>query len=152
MVKCSDCGYLASRNVQSRLLEETEQEIRKEGSSVEAINTGKPMDKYEPPICFMRSTEYKSFPLTVFDEYKDAIRSEIQRERDCNLFTLWQQGFTPKEHREMIDREWMQKREDERRKDERAWQTKQGWQLAMVAGIFTIIGGFITWLLTRGGN
>ena len=52
----------------------------------------------------------------------------------------------------MIDKEWEQKRKDERRENERDWQTRQGWQLATVAGIFTIIGGTIAWLLSRGGH
>lgn len=152
MVKCADCGFLASRDIETRQLEETEQEIRSKGQLVPSPNTGKPIHKYEHPICFMQSKEYKAFPYTsrsILTLDREDIRSEILRERDCKEFTAWQQGFTPKEHREMMDRKIISQIEDKRKKDDREWQTKQGWQLAIVAGIFTIIGGVITWLLAK---
>lgn len=159
MVKCPECGFLASRNVQSRLLEETEQEIRLEGGSIIAWNTGKPVDPFEPPICFMRSPDYKAVPYTIensLEPEKPAriVLAEIQRERTCKDFTPWQQGFTPKEHRDMLDREWMQKHQDEREEadrqfrlkmenDNRKWQAQQQTRLYLIAGIFTILGAII---------
>lgn len=48
-------------------------------------------------------------------EFKDVIHNEI----DCQEFTNWRQGSTPKEHREMVDREhslqWQIEREDKDR-------------------------------------
>ena len=120
MVKCAECGFLASRGIQSRRLDETEQEIRSEGIVVPIINLGKPFNVYEPPICFMCSADYKAVPFTMRinpstkDPEAQAVRTEIQRERTCELFTLWKLGSTPKEHREMLDRQWMIDREDAR--------------------------------------
>ncbi len=124
MVKCAECGFLASRNVQSRQLEETEQEIRLEGDSVIAWNTGKPMGRFEPPVCFMRSPDYEATPFTRIAD-KEATRFEIQMERTCESFTLWQQGFTPKEHREMIDRQWMLDFQAKREQEDREWRTAE---------------------------
>ena len=118
MVKCSECGFLASRNVQTRRLEETELEIRSEGALSIAWNTEKPFDKYEPPICFMQAPDFKAIPYSTDvtynrDKVSKEVYDEIQRDRECEFFTKWRQGFTPREHREMLDRqEW------------REWQAK----------------------------
>lgn len=89
---------------------------------------------------------------------KQTIRSVIQNDRTCALFTEWHQGFTPKEHQEMMDRkamlEWQTKREDADKK----WRSGQEHYLVKMAGIYAIIAGvvgagigaIITWLLTRG--
>ena len=39
-------------------------------------------------------------------------------------WTQHQPGFTPKEHREMLDRQWMLEREDRRDADQRDWQER----------------------------
>jgi hypothetical protein len=143
MVKCSECGYLASRDVNSRQLEETEQEIRETGSEVPVFNTGKILGRYEPPICFRSSPDYKAFPLSPMDTHTKAIKLEIQRERDCDLFTTWQQGFTPKEHREMLDRKEMLKWQAEREDADRKWRSKQEWNFVIIAGGFTLLGAMI---------
>lgn len=146
MVKCADCGFLASRDIETRQLEETEQEIRSQGQLVPAPNTGKPIHKYEHPVCFMQSKDYKAFPYTsrsIFTLDREDIRSEIQRERDCKEFTAWQQGYTPKEHRDMIDREKMLKWQAGREDEDRKWREKQDKKLVIIAGSFTILGAVI---------
>ena len=67
----------------------------------------------------------------------------MNQERECTFFTKWQQGFTPKEHREMIDRQAMLKWQTEREDIDKKWQIQQRWFMVVVAGIFTIIGGVI---------
>jgi hypothetical protein len=153
VVRCADCGFLACRDVHTRQLEETEQEIRDEGGSVIAWNTGKTVAKFEPPICFMRSTDYKVIPFQLHVD-NNVVKAEIQRERSCEHFTPWIQGFTPKEHREMIDREaWRTWRED-REEADRVWQQKRDerdwkWRifelvvLVLSAGLFTLLGAWI---------
>lgn len=37
-------------------------------------------------------------------------------------FTEWDQGFTPKEHREMIDTRGLERRREEQRKSDRRWR------------------------------
>jgi hypothetical protein len=79
----------------------------------------------------------------------------ITRDRNCDKagkFTNYQQGFTPKEHKEMMDRkemlEWQAKREEA----DREWRSKEEWKrnwfmagVAIVAVILGIIlGHFIS--------
>jgi hypothetical protein len=56
----------------------------------------------------------------------------FDRERKCGEFADWQQGFTPKEHRELIDRQKLLEREDNWQKfqaqmaeDDRKWREEQ---------------------------
>lgn len=143
MAKCAECGFLASRNKSSRLLEETEQETRESGSFSEI---------YEPPICFKRVENlWASGGVKFADTAKytpEKILSIIQMERDCLSFTKWYQGFTPKEHQEMVDREARLKWQEEREEADRKWQAHQQRFLALIAGLFTILGGAIGVLLT----
>lgn len=71
------------------------------------------------------------------------------KDRQCELFTKWRQGLTPKEHQEMIDREWMIKHQEEREDADKRWRRNQDWKLVIVAGIFTILGSLLAWLLTK---
>jgi hypothetical protein len=71
----------------------------------------------------------------------------------------WHQGFTPKEHQEMIDRDKMLKWQADREDADKKWQTKQLWMMAIIAGVFTILGGVIAAvisilpsLINRGGH
>ncbi len=52
----------------------------------------------------------------------------------------------------MMDRERMQKWQMEREEADRKWRSKEQWQLVIVAGIFTLLGAIIAWLLTGGGH
>jgi len=83
-------------------------------------------------------------------EFKDAINEEIE----CESFMEWRQGFTPKEHREMLDRErllkWQAEREEEdrkwreeQRKADRCWRIYEGIGFVILAGLFTILGAYI---------
>src|SRR5690606_28822363 len=50
-------------------------------------------------------------------------RAEVLvREHDCSGFTEWEQGFTPKEHREKLDRLMLRAREDDRDRSARCWR------------------------------
>jgi len=147
MVKCSECGFLASRDIETRYLEETEQEIRQEGCPILMVDTVKIGSKFEPPICFMRSQDYRAVPFGQIYDHKP-VKFEIQRERICEYFTPWQQGFTPKEHREMLDREKMLKWQADREDADRKWRSKQAWKFVIIAGIFTILGAIIGAILS----
>jgi hypothetical protein len=85
-------------------------------------------------------------------------------ERKCAEFCEWRQGFSPKEHREMVDREELRRWQADREDADRLWRERQDekrddrqaallWQLAGVAGLFTLIGAsagaVIAALLTR---
>lgn len=107
--KCIDCGYLSRRNSETHNLDEVE---RDENGRVASGNYQSDI-MYSLSICFARERKLQS-------EYRKIEKFEIERGilnsittneqvvtiiRKCKSFTKWQQGFTPKEHREMMDRE-----------------------------------------------
>jgi len=168
VAKCADCGFLAVRHIQTRNLEEVEYESRQEGE----ILTNR---YYRYPVCFVmavnlreRLEEIENLPENAprqqdaygnytWPTWEDLVKILIDNERECELFTKWRQGYTPKEHQEMMDRERRDKFEQEIRKIERDWQERQRkldrqWQakqqiyLVIVAGIFTLIGAALPYL------
>lgn len=158
--RCETCGFLALRNRITGLLDEAPQEYRWRAEipkfrnpSVKGIQPIMSSFYDYPysgiPICLVRA-----YPLhNEFTNQEQATEKEIfgtlEKERDCadrGLFTAWKQGFTPKEHREMLDRQLMIEREDRRDKDMRDWQERQQnrvlanqWSIAAKAAI---VGGF----------
>ena len=156
MGKCADCGYLSVRNKDDYSLGEPSINFREKGQVATTWDDKgrNPHSLHEPiPLCFARQPYLASATEKIKDKknpFKE-VRDVIQENNDCKEFTHWQQGFTPKEHREMIDRERMTKWQTEREEADRKWRSKQQWKLVVVAGIFTLLGVLITWLLTRGG-
>lgn len=72
----------------------------------------------------------------------------IQKERECGeSFTEWQLGFTPKEHREMLDRQEFLKWQARQRNEDKRWRVIEliviGVITVVIAGGFTIFGAFI---------
>jgi len=131
MVKCSECGFLAVRRKDTIELEEVEFESRQSGDM-------RPRYHYVP-ICFTlvanfgeevekleKSPEY----ATRCDEHGDAIWPQwydlvggaLVKERECPSFTRWHQGFTPKEHQEMLDRQWLLDFQAKREQEDRDWR------------------------------
>ena len=134
MVKCENCGFLALRNWRTGLLDEAIQEYR---WRAEIPGFYHPLSRAYTgvPICLVRAyplhNEFKNQSLAEPGE----IFSTLEHERNCDerdLFTPWQQGFTPKEHRELIDRQKLLEREDNWQKfqaqmaeDDRKWREEQ---------------------------
>ena len=106
------------------------------------------------PLCFVQAVSFQVEAQE--DETENAVSSVIRQERKCSNFTPWQQGFTPKEHREMLDRkqllEWQVEREREDkifRKQES--QSNRRYRIAeLVLVIFTIIAILATAFIGRG--
>ena len=72
----------------------------------------------------------------------------IHEERECGeSFTEWQLGFTPKEHREMLDRKEWRDWQERQRKEDKHWRVIElivlGIIAVLVAGGFTVLGAFI---------
>lgn len=138
MVKCAECGFLAIRNVESRELEEAEKDIREHGCCTVLIGQiqGHPQLRHTGlPLCFAGRYDLwdESKKETVKgDRNTRGARTVIHKQRRCEGFTKWQLGFTPKEHREMIDRQW-----------ERKWRIITGIIFIILAGLFTLLGAFI---------
>jgi hypothetical protein len=149
MRKCANCGYLSVRNKADYSLGEATIDFREKGKVPIAYDDKgcNPHALHEAiPLCFARQAYLASKAKEIEDRNNPVkeVKAIIQEENDCKEFTDWQQGFTPKEHREMMAREEM-----------RRWYSGQQWKLVAVAGVFVLLGGFlgalITWLLTRGG-
>ena len=116
------------------------------------------------PLCFVQAFDLReeiqeargdTSPIGG-DAHVAVIRNVMERERCCEKFIKWQQGFPPKEHREMLDRQWMIDREDRRALESHEWQERQEEkaearhqeQLAQLRSIHTqemlVVGGLVT--------
>ena len=105
MAKCEDCGFLAVRNRQTRALSETEASMREKGEPARIPKVELPF--YERnPICFLQMNDLTA-EMEKLDD-KTSFKNVIKKERECKPCTKWIQGFTPREHKEMIDAEKQQ--------------------------------------------
>ncbi len=128
MVKCSECGFLSAKNMTTRNLEEVEGEFRRSGNSPNGIMSGKEIDyprHKEYPICFVQKYDLIDSFERISGQKPARFLTIINKERECELFTKWQQGFTPKDHREMMDRDKMLKWQTEREEVDRKWREDQ---------------------------
>ncbi len=143
MAKCADCGFLAMRNVETRVLCETEGGFRTTGNHPRMVTVRSNVYE-ETPICFKDVRDFKEigvqWPATDAEQRVAALNLD----HGCEEWRKWRQGLTPKEHQEMIDRQWMIEREDQRRKDDRSWHIKEALGLVLLAGAFAVIGGYIS--------
>jgi hypothetical protein len=152
MVKCSECGFLSARNKETRNLEEIESGFRQSGD----IRTQYYLNI---PVCFAMAfnfnEEFKKLRQLPKWERKqvalgfigppdeDLIKELLNTERNCEYFTKYQQGFTPKEHREMMDRKTMLEMEEKRKQDDRKWHWIELAILVVGAGLFTLLGAWL---------
>ena len=138
MVRCRDCGFLALRSIADRQLVEAEDHYRTTGEPA-VDRRGAPF--YEDmPLCFKQAYDLRQeivrglSPSTTIPY----IVSLILTQRDCNGFTDWQQGFTPKEHQESLDQNKV--------------ESRQKLHLTLIiigGGFFTVIGALISQLIPR---
>ena len=162
---CAKCGFLALRNLFTGDLDEAPDKYRVDGVIPEirthvkrsqSINDFYDYPYDGVPICFKRADNlidevvWRGSPGVVVPE---AVKAIVDKERTCNdqTFTEWQQGFTPKEHREMLDRQWLLERQEAREDADRAWRAVQEakadkrykWNLVITAGLVTIVSAII---------
>ena len=112
-VKCKDCGFMALRGWADRQLKEAGLHFRESGE--EERVEGEPL--YDGlPVCFAQKArlDKEILGLGGGNFYIHHLMRVIGRHRICDGFTEWLQGFTPKEHMELLDR-----------KQWRLWQTKE---------------------------
>jgi hypothetical protein len=128
--KCSECGFLGLRNVFDQIIEaniwfrQTGHDRNFSGQNIEG-----------GPLCSMqqRQFEYRQ-PLPGGDPtdvrqrmsaQEADILNEIREDFVCSVFASHRRGFSPKEHREMVDRERQQSWQARREDDDRQWREKQ---------------------------
>jgi len=138
-VKCKDCGFLSLRNEFTGQLDEASGPYRVSGEppawrkpsissgGLGANRSGGLDFPYRTtPICFVMEFDLLAEHLKTGPDYGqmdvsgELAKEIISKERHCAAFTKWHQGFTPKEHREMLDRQWRIKHEDDVR--EAVWK------------------------------
>jgi hypothetical protein len=123
MPKCSDCGFLAVRdNHQSYQLVEVIQEWREQG--------GFPSDRYPiGPVCFVRAAdllaEIRKSAESSPEPRSQQVLHVINKQRECLKSEPWNQGFSPREHQQMVNDRLLQEEISQRRKDDLAWQAEQ---------------------------
>lgn len=162
MVRCSECGFLAARNTETRNLEEVELKSRQNG------DIGK--QRYVLiPVCFAMAVNFEEeakelrtspeytqrkneIGEVVWPKWNALVKVILSKGRQCKSFTKWQQGFIPKEHQEILDRQFMLKWQAGREDADKKWRTRQQWFMVIVAGIFTILGGIIGVVITLIAN
>ena len=149
MVQCAKCGFLAARHLQTRGFLEVEENIRKTG---------------EIPS-YQRATIYGNVPLCfrmahpLQDELQPNDDAEhrllvMTRERSCDEFLEWQQGFSPKEHKEMLREERMLEWQAKQEKADQSWREQQAevaarrhkeqlWIIGGVVAAATVLGNLI---------
>lgn len=132
MVKCADCGYLSTRNRQTRVLEGMEYDFRQ---SEEITTAGEMLQIYDYPVCFKLKADLQA-EIDRSDASTSKIRSSIlntiQRDRPCGSFTKWYQGLTPKEHQEMLGR-----------KSDRIWHLVELGITIVVGAIIALVAALI---------
>src|SRR5437763_1843372 len=110
-VQCTKCGFLALRDRHDRTLHETDEHSRDTGEVDHS--------RYElRPYCFVQAIRIDKEIIP--DKAGEFLRV-ITRNRPCGEtgdFFEWQQGFSPKEHREMKNErqmlEWQAAQEERR--------------------------------------
>jgi hypothetical protein len=154
LVKCRDCGYLASR-------------IKADNSPVEAVSRVRDAGQFSlqesrEVLCYRG---FSGFPVngTLTDR---PLAVALEKEIACPEFTVWLKGKTPKEHEDMsilekVRQEYRQSQEDaerkadqkadarERKEDSRHWRTFWLAVAALVASIAIGIANFAFTLSRR---
>jgi hypothetical protein len=141
--RCADCGYLAARNPEGKLVEVNE-DWRLTGLTT------------WPLLCFVRAADWNR-------ESKERIAFEVCRERNCIASIEWQLGYSPREHRDMyLEKEMLKFQAEQRDKDRvfqfqtdqsnRAFQVQQKrtdriWNVAQ-AVIVVLLSALISWLVS----
>lgn len=116
-VTCAACGFLAIRHRWNRSLIEAEPDFRRCAAIPRSHGS---IEEHERiPVCFAGALEFST--LITRDD-ASGILPVIQKPRNCDSFTAWKHGFTPKEHQEMLDREWLLKFQTEREDADRRWR------------------------------
>ena len=118
---------------------------------------------HEEPLCFaMQFDLVREFRAMSGEPPETLRRTLLDKERQCPGFTPWQPGFAPKEHREMLDRNWMREQEERQaeanrawlkqgREDDRKWQSRQ-LRVAIAGIIMTLLAAFAgAWASARFG-
>lgn len=120
-VKCADCGYLAVRHRTTRQLYDAEESLRVNGELPILDNRGYVYDEW--PVCFVRAANFR---VEMEDNSATPHRKRVLNQpRECDQFTPWHQGFSPKEHVEMKMLDEQKQWQRDEAAEQRRWQERQ---------------------------
>lgn len=139
MVKCAECGFLsqntwAAFGIPHELIEVPIDSRTTGQLPGQRHGFGATIQSATLPTCFVRATSLEDEIKKQHDDLVATGEKErgaeyytlkvITKVRSCDGYVKWSRGFTPKEHREMLDRQWMMEREERRDKELRDWQER----------------------------
>ena len=148
-IKCADCGLIAWRHRETGQLVEVHEGYRRDFVYPSAISA------FKFPMCTMAKRDIRtecddegnrlalSHLETPVDwkEMANFVRKILTSEYHCSEFAQYQMGFSPQEHREMLDRKWMIEHERRSQRVDRAWRFVEIFCAAVVgAGIARFLG------------
>lgn len=134
MVKCADCGFLSTWDTVDQEHRESTATYRKTGLRDDRDEGN--AERWEGR-CLVR---FWDLPKLVADERtrlgdggltSTARRTTFHEERDCPKFTPWSQGFSPKEHQQMLNNQLLLEWQEKRRRSDLLWHRVE---LAIVTG------------------
>lgn len=148
-MKCKDCGFLSVRSTVDSSIKEADYNYREKGMVAigrdeRGLNQHAIHEKR--PFCILNAYNLGKEILEQIGtgrSEEQSVLDIIQKDRTCGSYIDWQMGFSPKEHREMLDRKLQLDFQLKQEEANRKWQTRQNWQLVIVAGIFTLLGTVI---------
>lgn len=126
MVKCKDCGFLAVWLRLQNKFEEASDLTRTTGWPPETTVNNEQAFHVK---CFIQKYDLvreckAANPIDQAFSFDKRVFEVVNIERQCTGHTEWLQGFSPKEHQEMIDR-----------KSERRWRIAEGLIFAVTGAV-----------------
>jgi hypothetical protein len=113
-VRCADCGFLSVRDYTTRAAEEADHHLRASGEKQQRHDLD--------PVCFVGAF---NLPAELTARTPAGYVAVVSKERACGEFTPWQQSYSPREHKEMLITQQLQKYQEEQREKDRQWQAEQ---------------------------
>jgi hypothetical protein len=148
-VKCANCGRLSLRSEGGAIIE-ADQDFRLHAAPLGGRYTATSHSELLP-FCLdgyadlfseiIASPYYGTDPPT---STQVSILETLHKERACAGYVEWRRGSTPKEHREMLDRQWMHEQEERRRTSDRRWHIGEIVLLTAIAAAYTIYAGVLS--------
>ena len=127
MARCVECGLIALRNVSTGELIEVDDDFRKWRKVTTLPAFDRQIEQY--PRCVALAFDLvgecedaaqrqaTATALGEFTDWAQWLRPILEKDRPCKEFAEWRPGSSPKEHRDMVDRqrllEVQRKREDD---------------------------------------
>jgi hypothetical protein len=153
---CFDCG-LFTRRATKTLGQYTEGDFMEIATDRREKLLTFPDVENSPIYCLNQRRDFMALFVTAKEEQglsngnleqlATIVSDLLTKPHDCPDWRQHQWGASPREHREMMDRERLLKWQSNERKDDKNWRRKElvvlGFVSVVMAGAFTLLGSFI---------